>query len=110
MKDKTLIANVYEIKNIDLISHVDNIIPLLDLIVNKCHLNVIEKCSYQFEPCGVTAIYLLAESHLSIHTFPEDKRVRIDLYCCNPNVEFDIALDIIYYYFNGDCKIEKKIF
>jgi S-adenosylmethionine decarboxylase len=35
-------------------------------------------------PChgGITGVVLLAESHLSIHTFPETGRAAIDLYCC----------------------------
>jgi S-adenosylmethionine decarboxylase len=31
---------------------------------------------------GITGVVLLAESHLTIHTFPETGRAAIDLYCC----------------------------
>ncbi len=32
-----------------------------------------------------TGIYLLGESHMSIHTFPEEHYIAIDLYVCNMN-------------------------
>lgn len=36
----------------------------------------------KFEPQGVTILYLLAESHFSIHTWPELKCCAIDFYHC----------------------------
>ena len=34
-------------------------------------------------PCGVTATVLLAESHLCVHTWPEQRAVTLDVYVCN---------------------------
>ena len=38
----------------------------------------------KFTPQGLTIIYLLSESHLSIHTWPETKSCAIDFYHCGP--------------------------
>ena len=38
---------------------------------------------------GVTGMVLLAESHLTIHTFPEAKMAAINLYCCRSSAEWD---------------------
>jgi S-adenosylmethionine decarboxylase len=38
--------------------------------------------SHKFEPQGVTAIGLLAESHLSIHTWPEHGYAAVDIFTC----------------------------
>lgn len=35
------------------------------------------------EPSGVTAVILLAESHLCVHTWPELRSVTLDVYVCN---------------------------
>jgi len=43
--------------------------------VEKFNLNVVGKVIHQFEPFGVTGVYVLSESHLSIHTFVEEKKV-----------------------------------
>lgn len=34
-------------------------------------------------PAGVTATVLLAESHLCVHTWPEQHAVTLDVYVCN---------------------------
>jgi S-adenosylmethionine decarboxylase len=35
------------------------------------------------EQCGFTAIFLLAESHIAIHTWPEYSVAELDVYLCN---------------------------
>lgn len=40
---------------------------------------------------GVTALLLLSESHLAIHTFPEVGAATIDLYCCRPRPDYPWA-------------------
>ena len=36
------------------------------------------------DPGGVTGLYLLAESHLACHTYPEFGLATFNLYCCRP--------------------------
>jgi S-adenosylmethionine decarboxylase len=35
-------------------------------------------------PGGVTGLYLLTESHLACHTYPEHALATFNLYCCRP--------------------------
>ena len=37
---------------------------------------------HQFEPHGVTGVLLLAESHLSVHTWPEEGFLTLDVFTC----------------------------
>ncbi len=37
---------------------------------------------------GVTAMLLLAESHLTAHTFPEHGTLAVNLYTCSPRPDF----------------------
>ena len=57
-------------------------------LANAKVLNLI---SNKFEPQGVTAIALLAESHLSIHTWPEDHYSAVDIFTCGQNMKPDIS-------------------
>lgn len=43
-------------------------------------------------PGGVTGLVLLAESHLTVHTFPEHGSLSLNLFCCRPRPEWDYAL------------------
>jgi S-adenosylmethionine decarboxylase len=43
---------------------------------------VLNRFSHQFSPQGVTVVYALSESHISIHSFPEDGTCAIDIYTC----------------------------
>lgn len=38
---------------------------------------------------GITAMVLLTESHLAIHTFPEHGALTLNLYCCKPRPSFE---------------------
>lgn len=40
-------------------------------------------------PGGVTALYLLAESHLACHTYPESGVATFNLYCCRERAAVD---------------------
>ena len=49
----------------------------------KAGLNAVGDCFHQFDPQGVTGTVLLAESHLAIHTWPEEGFATIDAFVCN---------------------------
>ena len=57
-------------------------------LANATVLNMI---SNKFEPQGVTAIALLAESHISIHTWPESNYSAVDIFTCGQNMLPEIA-------------------
>ena len=66
----------------------------------RCSLNraaklakatVLNLISNKFEPQGVTAIALLAESHMSIHTWPESNYSAVDIFTCGQNMSPEFA-------------------
>jgi S-adenosylmethionine decarboxylase len=61
------------------------VLALLDRIVAAMDLHVVSTAVHVFPDAGgVTALYLLAESHLAIHTFPESGTATLNAYCCRP--------------------------
>lgn len=47
--------------------------------------------SHKFEPQGVTALALLAESHISIHTYPEYGYAAVDAFTCGEHTNPESA-------------------
>ena len=107
MRGKHLIADIINITNFELLNTVEGVKPLMEKIINDMDLHVVGEVHKQFEPIGATCLYLLSESHLSIHTYPEIKYCAIDLYCCSNSINMNKVLDIIYGYFGGECIIRK---
>ena len=57
---------------------------------------VISTQSHSFETQGVTAITLLAESHISIHTWPESGYASVDIYTCgtcDPHLSHQVMIE-----------------
>ena len=63
---------------------------------------------HQFEPCGMSGVIFIAESHFSIHTWPEDGYAGMDILTCGEmyperSIEFlreafeaqDVKVDVI---------------
>jgi len=48
----------------------------------KAGFNVLNSVEHNFKPQGYTVLFLLAESHLAIHTFPEENKTYIELSSC----------------------------
>jgi S-adenosylmethionine decarboxylase len=59
-------------------------------VVRDLGLRVVgEPLWHQFpQPGGITGLYLLTESHLACHTFPETRVATFNLYCCRPRPPF----------------------
>ena len=59
---------------------------------------------------GFTVVALLAESHISVHTWPEHEYAAIDIFMCGP-VDITRAIDVLKGYFqprNAEVKILKR--
>jgi S-adenosylmethionine decarboxylase len=75
---------------------------LIDLLENAASASgatVVQTISKKFEPQGVTVLCLLSESHISIHTWPEEGKAAVDVYTCgdcNPKIGCDIIIQQLY--------------
>ena len=54
-----------------------------DKAIAEAGFRVLDEMEHYFYPYGYTKIYLLAESHFAIHTFPEEQKTYIELSSCN---------------------------
>jgi len=56
-----------------------------DSLIKDLKLNVVSQTKYEFTNDGLTKVWILSQSHLVIHSWPENDALHIDLMTCNPS-------------------------
>lgn len=69
---------------------------LFDRMIADLQLRPVGEATWHVfpEPGGITGLCLLAESHLTVHTFPEHGAMCLNLFCCTPRPEWDFAVGL----------------
>lgn len=88
------------VEDAEKISAVEPIFDLLNDLPDQIEMTKITQ-PYVFrysgvvpEDWGVTGMVIIAESHISVHTFPEHKRFHMDVFSCKP-FDYERTLQII---------------
>ncbi len=79
----------------DALSDVESLIAAMDMAVMQSGATILDSCKWVFPPTGLTMVYLLSESHASIHTYPEHGACFVDLFTCGEHCsseKFDAAM------------------
>jgi len=104
-----LIVNMYGCPR-EHLERADIVLELMNKIVEKAELEKIGESSYQFEPHGATAVILLAESHISIHTWPEkDNSAAVDLFTCSGPEKNKLAYKALIELFKPDKHTTQEV-
>ena len=61
----------------------------------NCGAVVLGESFHRFNPQGVSGVVVIAESHLSIHTWPEYGYAAVDIFTCGNTVEPEKAADTL---------------
>ncbi len=60
-----------------------------------CGAEVLGESFHRFSPQGVSGVVVIAESHISIHTWPEHGFAAVDVFTCGTKVNPAIAADVL---------------
>jgi S-adenosylmethionine decarboxylase proenzyme len=91
---KHLISDLKNIQNIELLNDLKSLKQLCEHICFLNNFSILGMLEHAFHPEGFSFIFLLSESHMSIHTFPEKRFVSFDLYTCRQYDNNDVYLNI----------------
>jgi S-adenosylmethionine decarboxylase len=86
-KGRHLILDLYDCDP-GILDDYDELTRLLEVALKMAGATILRVIGEKFEPQGVTILALLAESHASIHTWPELGYCAIDLYTTDKAAEF----------------------
>lgn len=60
-----------------------------------CGAVVLGDSFHHFQPQGVSGVVVIAESHISIHTWPEFGYAAVDVFTCGTSVKPEKAADVL---------------
>jgi S-adenosylmethionine decarboxylase len=66
----------------ELLNDIEYLRAALSDVATQIGATVIKDSFYQFTPQGVSGVVIIAESHVSIHTWPEHNFAAVDVFTC----------------------------
>lgn len=84
---------------------------LNEIIAETIGSKILKTMVHKFTPIGVTAISIISESHISIHSFPEFLRLTVDIFCCNCHIDLtkaDVAIRRVLEIAEGDFTVSAR--
>lgn len=78
-----------------LLNNADALEQLLLEAAHAAQATVVESVFHRFSPHGVSGVVVIAESHLTIHTWPEFGYAALDIFTCGPKMDLDAAVEVI---------------
>lgn len=68
----------------------------LSRLLDKAGFTILGEIDHEFQPQGYTKLWLLAESHFAIHTFPEHGATYLELSSCNEDKMYAFMNELPY--------------
>ena len=78
-----------------LLNDINFIREIMLAAANESGATVLGESFHQFSPQGVSGVILIAESHLSVHTWPEHGYAGADIFTCGTRVKPEKAAEVI---------------
>jgi len=63
---------------------------------------IISSSFHQFEPQGVSGVVIIAESHFTVHAWPEHDYAAVDIFTCGDNIDLETAIDSMKHSFGAE--------
>jgi predicted methyltransferase len=99
-----LVFKIFDVKK-DLLMSKSRLMGAVEELCKIHKLRVMEKVVTEFKGGGMTLSFVLANSNLTVHTWPEHKALHVDLVTCSPIYNKDGLIDTLIEKFNTS-KIE----
>lgn len=75
----------------EILNNAKKVREILRSAATEARATVIRVFCHEFSPEGVTGVALLAESHLSVHTWPEEGYAAADIFTCGQSTDPQLA-------------------
>jgi S-adenosylmethionine decarboxylase len=92
----------------EMLEKVDAVRQAMVNTVKEAELHQVGEVFHQFEPFGVTGVILISESHLSMHTWPENNFAAVDVFTCGNEGNAELAFEILCKHMKPE-RVEKQV-
>ena len=89
-----LLVELYDC-NSEALNDLDFIRDVMIKAAIECGAVVLGDSFHRFNPQGVSGVVVIAESHLSIHTWPEYGYAAVDVFTCGTTVNPEKAAEVL---------------
>ena len=79
----------------EILNDEDELRHLCTRAVENTRATILQVCSQRFSPQGVTIALILAESHASLHTYPESNTIFWDCFTCGSTCDPELSVPIL---------------
>lgn len=63
--------------------HSDRLVRKISSLCKKMSFNVVNRFIHEFKPQGVSVVFILRESHIAVHAWPEKNYIHLDVVTCS---------------------------
>ena len=77
------------------INNLESVKGALVEAAKRAEATIIDVVFHEFNPFGVSGVVVIAESHLSIHTWPEYRYAAVDIFSCGDVLQPDVAANYL---------------
>ena len=88
--------------DLDAINNVETVKGALIEAAKRAQATIVDVVFHEFNPFGVSGVVVIAESHLSIHTWPEYRYAAVDIFSCGDLLKPDIAANYLVEHFGAE--------
>ncbi len=81
--------------NPDILDDIEAIKDIMLAAAGKSGATILNNFLHKFSPQGVSGVVIIAESHIAIHTWPENSYAGVDFFTCGSRVNPLVAYEYI---------------
>ncbi len=81
--------------NPEILKDLEKVRSALVSAAKKAKATIIDFSFREFQPFGISGIIVIAESHLTIHTWPEYRYAAVDIFTCGDHIKSEVAASYI---------------
>jgi S-adenosylmethionine decarboxylase len=81
--------------NPEILKNLGEVRDALVTAAKRAKATIIDVSFHEFNPFGISGMVIIAESHLSIHTWPEYGYAAVDIFTCGDTIKPEVAAEYL---------------